>query len=594
MNQKVDQPQVLCIDDTPTARALVQRLLSARYTVLEAADGLQGIEMAAATRPDLVLVDLHMPHLSGYEVATRIKSLMPQVPVVALTADVTPNVQERVLAAGCDGYLSKPIDPDTFEEQVQSYLAGKREELKDDSYRQAYQQTLVARLEDKVRELTQAMQRNAELYEQNLQLLKETQRQARLLSAGAKVGRIITSILDLDTLLRTTVDAICDEFGFYYSGVFLIDKANPAESNGEWAVLRAGRGAAGDAMIAAGHKLRLDGHSMIGAATGQRQARIALDVGEEPFHFKNLHLPDTRSEIALPLIAGDAVIGALTVQSTKEAAFTSDDAIILQAMADQLAIAINNAQLHFQNQQLLAQADRRAQLLEAAALVGREFTSILDLDELLNKTVDIICAAYGFYYAGVFLVDGADPAESSGEWAVLRAGRGEAGAAMIAAGHKLKVGGLSMIGTAISQRQARISLSVGEETTYFKNPLLPDTRSEMALPLIVGDKVIGAVTVQSVDEAAFSDDDITSLQAMADQLAVTINNARLLKDLEAAHAELVRTKTYQAIAEATGESIHWVGNKAAPIPGSVARITEDVIRYLAIANTLLAESPPDL
>ena len=412
MSQATDKPQVLCIDDTPEARALVRRLLSARYLVLEATDGLQGIEVAKEAKPDLILVDLHMPQLSGYEVATRIKSLMPQVPVVALTADVTRNVQERVLAAGCDGYLSKPIDPDTFGEQVQSYLAGKREELKDDSYRQAYQQTLVARLEDKVRELTQALKHNAELYEQNLQLLKETQRQAHLLKAVAEVGRSITSILDLDTLLRTTVDAICDEFGFYYSGVFLIDNANSAESNGEWAVLRAGRGEAGQAMIAAGHKLRVDD--------------------------------------------------------------------------------------------------------------------------------------------------------------------------------------LSMIGTAISQRRARISLSVGEEPIYFRNPLLPDTRSEMALPLIVGDKVIGAVTVQSTEEAAFSDDDITSLQAMADQVAVTINNACLLKSLEAAHAELVRTKTYQAIAEATGESIHWVGNKAAPIPGSVARIAQDVTRYLAIANGLLTRAPPDL
>ncbi|HEY72916.1 MAG TPA: GAF domain-containing protein, partial [Thermoflexia bacterium] len=589
-----DQPKILCVDDTPEARMLVRRLLSSRYHVLEAKDGLQGIEVAKETSPDLVLVDLHMPHLSGYEVATRIKSLMPQVPVVALTADVTTGVQKRVLAAGCDGYISKPIDPDTLEEQIESYLAGKRQELKDDGYRQAYQQMLVARMENKVRELTQALDRNAELDKQNLKLLEETQRQARLLKAGAEVGRSITSILDLDTLLRTTVDTICDEFGFYYAGVFLVDDADSAESGEEWAVLRAGRGEAGDAMVAAGHKLRVDGHSMIGAATGQRKAHIALDVGEEPFHFKNPHLPDTHSEIALPLIAGGRVIGALTVQSTAEAAFTSDDASTLQAMADQLAIAINNAQLHQQNQQLLVQADRRAQLLEAAALVGREFTSILDLDELLNKTVDIICAAYGFYYAGVFLVDDADSAKSGEEWAVLRAGQGKAGAAMLSAGHRLKVGGLSMIGDAISQQQARIALDVGEETVFFKNPHLPDTRSEMALPLIVGGEAIGALTIQSTQEAAFNNDDITALQAMADQLAVTINNARLLKDLGTAHAELVRTKTYQAIAEATGESIHWVGNKAAPIPGSVARISEDVIRYLAMANALLADAAPEL
>ena len=167
-------------------------------------------------------------------------------------------------------------------------------------------------------------------------------------------------------------------------------------------------------------------------------------------------------------------------------------------------------------------------------------TSILNLDELLPKTVDIICDAYGFYYAGVFLIDDA------GQWAVLRAGRGEAGAAMVAEGHKLAVGGHSMIGAATGLREARIALDVGEEAVFFKNPHLPHTRSEMSLPLVVGDDVLGAVTVQSVEESAFSDDDITTLQTMADHLAVAIRNAHLLKELERAHAELLRTKTYEA------------------------------------------------
>ncbi len=583
MNQAAGRPKILCIDDVAHVRTLVKRLLFHRYDVLEAQDGLTGIEMATKIRPDLVLVDMHMPDLTGYEVATRLKSLLPDTPVIALTADVTGDVRERALVAGCDGYLSKPIDPDAFEDQVRAFLEGAREKPQDDQgrRREDYQQVLVARLESKVRELTHALERNAELIAQNTQLLEQAQRRVRLLKAGSKVGRSIVSILDLDTLLKTTVDVICDEFGFYYAGVFLIDET------GEWAVLKAGRGEAGAKMVAAGHKLKVDGHSMIGAATGQRKARIALDVGEEPVHFKNPYLPNTRSEMALPLIAGDEVIGAITVQSTEEAAFSDDDVTALQAMADQLAIAIRNARLHLQNQKLLAQTERRARLLAAAAKVGQSVTSILDLDELLSKTVDIICDAYGFYYAGVFLVD------ESGEWAVLKAGRGEAGAAMVAEGHKLKVGGLSMIGTAIRQKRARIALDVGEEPVHFKNPHLPHTRSEMALPLIVGSEAIGALTVQSTEEAAFNDDDVTALQAMADQLAVAINNAKLLKELESAHAELVQAKTFEAIATATGEAIHWVGNKAAPVPGSVARVTEDFARFIALASAVVEMLPPE-
>jgi signal transduction histidine kinase/putative methionine-R-sulfoxide reductase with GAF domain len=249
-----------------------------------------------------------------------------------------------------------------------------------------------------------------------------------------------------------------------------------------------------------------------------------------------------------------------------------------------------------QDLQLLQKVQRQARLLEAGARVSRRITSILDLGTLLNATVDAICDEFGFYYAGVFLLDevGAPDGKSVGRWAVLRAGRGEAGAALVAEGLKLQVGGDSMVGVAIAQRQALIALNAGEEPVYFKNLRLPDTRSEMALPLIVGDQIIGALTVQSTEEAAFSDDDTTALQIVADHLAIAIGNARSLADLEKTHLELMRTKTYEAIANATGEAIHWVSNKAAPVPGSVARITEDVVRYLYIANALLAEAPPEL
>lgn len=222
-----------------------------------------------------------------------------------------------------------------------------------------------------------------------------------------------------------------------------------------------------------------------------------------------------------------------------------------------------------QNQTELEKAERRARLLEAASLVGKQVTSILDLGELLPKTVDIICDSYGFYYAGVFLMD------ESGQFAILRAGRGDPGKAMLAAGHKLEVGSHSMIGWATGQRQARIALDVDADAEHFKNPHLTLTRSEMALPLVVGEKVLGAVTVQSTEERAFSDDDILTLQTMADQLAVAINNAHLLQELQRANAQLLRAKTYEALTAATSQAIHWIGNKALPMTTAIERIRAD-------------------
>ncbi len=387
-------------------------------------------------------------------------------------------------------------------------------------------------------------------------MAQDIQRYATLLKASASAAKSITTILDPYELLQRTVDIICDEFGFYYAGVFFLDEAK------QYAVLKAGRGEAGRAMIKEGHKLAVGGNSMIGACIANKKGRIALDVGEEAVFFENPHLPKTRSEMALPLIVGNEVLGALTVQSTEEAAFHEEDIDALQTMADQLAIAIQNSHLH-------RQAERRSRLLKAANRVGKEVTSILDLEDLLPQTVNIICESYGLYYAGVFLLD------EKGEYAVLRAGYGKAGKAMVAEGHKLKVGAESMIGACIAMSEARIALDVGEERVHFKNPHLPHTRSEMALPLIYGGKPLGAVTIQSSEERAFSEDDVTTLLTMAEHLAVAIHNAQVLEQLKQAHAEILRNKVFEALTTASTEAIHWIGNKTLPISLTVARLREE-------------------
>jgi signal transduction histidine kinase len=192
--------------------------------------------------------------------------------------------------------------------------------------------------------------------------------------------------------------------------------------------------------------------------------------------------------------------------------------------------------------------------------------------------VDIICNEFGLYYSGVFLVSDAE----RGQWAVLRAGFGTAGRDMLAEGFRLALDDKSMIGEAVLQKRARIAHDVAGQESHFKNPHLPATRSEVALPLIVNDVALGALTVQSDQLDAFTEEDITSLQVMADQAAIAISNAQALQKLEDATAELVRTKTFEAIATATGEAIHWVGNKAAPIPGSVARVRESLGYLLAL------------
>ena len=200
-------------------------------------------------------------------------------------------------------------------------------------------------------------------------------------------------------------------------------------------------------------------------------------------------------------------------------------------------------QVEREQRRLLETLRRRSTQLQTAAAASKAASTILDPEQLIIRAVHLIQERFGFYYVGLFLTD------ESGEYAVLRAGTGEAGRRMLEVGHRLRVGNTSMIGWCIAHGKARIALDVGEEAIRFDNPLLPETRSEMALPLLSrGRKCIGALTVQSRAEAAFTEEDIAVLQSMADQLAIAIENASLHEEIRRYAAELE-----QRVAERTAE-----------------------------------------
>jgi PAS domain S-box-containing protein len=168
---------------------------------------------------------------------------------------------------------------------------------------------------------------------------------------------------------------------------------------------------------------------------------------------------------------------------------------------------------------------RRSTLLQVAAEVSRAVSAILDPSILVKEVVKIVHKRFGLYYVGLFLVD------ENFESAILQAGTGKAGRALLKKGHSLPLGNTSMVGWCIMNRRARIALDVGKDAVHFNNPLLPDTRSELALPLISRGQPLGALTIQSEEEAAFSQEDIETFQTMADQLANAILNARFYEQL---------------------------------------------------------------
>ena len=170
--------------------------------------------------------------------------------------------------------------------------------------------------------------------------------------------------------------------------------------------------------------------------------------------------------------------------------------------------------------------EQRSAQLKVAAEVSRAASEILDPTQLGQRVVDLVCERFHIYYAGLFLTD------EKNEWAILIGAYGEAGKKMLANGHKLRIGNTSMVGWSIFNHQPRIALDIGEDSVQVINPLLAETRSELALPLITRGQTIGALNIQTNKKAAFGKEEISIFQTMAAQLANAISNARLYAQLQ--------------------------------------------------------------
>ena len=177
------------------------------------------------------------------------------------------------------------------------------------------------------------------------------------------------------------------------------------------------------------------------------------------------------------------------------------------------------------------QSEKRANELKTVSEVARAVSTEVSLENLLTLVTNLVSERFGFYHVGIFLPDGLN------QYAVLRASNSPGGKRMIARGHKLPVGQVGIVGYVAAGHKARIALNVGEDAVFFNNPDLPETRSEMALPLRLHGRVIGVLDVQSIEANAFTEKDVETIGILADQIAIAIENARLISESRQALAE---------------------------------------------------------
>ena len=351
-------------------------------------------------------------------------------------------------------------------------------------------------------------------------LEERVQARTEQLRASAEVGRTVVSVLQVDQLMNEAVQLIAERFDFYYVGLFTLDKT------GQYAELRAATGEAGRLLKEQQHKLEVGGQSMVGFATARRRPRIALDVGEDPVRFANPLLPQTRSEIALPLLVGDRVLGALDVQSTAESAFDDTSAVLLQSLADQIAIALNNA-LAF------AAVDAVAQRSHALFAVGRQVSQVrLDLKTLVDTILQTASPGLGIERWWVVTFD----AERNNLLSLSTHAWLDATPTL----NLLEQSNHLLVRSAVQREQ----FIVNDPVTDMRLQYLPQNqRAELGklivIPLMTHEAAIGALAYgRSRDGADLTEVDLEAANALASLLAVALENQRLYQTVQQTQAEL--------------------------------------------------------
>jgi signal transduction histidine kinase len=357
--------------------------------------------------------------------------------------------------------------------------------------------------------------------------MHDLERRIIQLQVASDVARDAAALGSVDDLLARSINLVRERFGFYHAGIFMLD------DRGEYAILRAASGEAGQQMLDSRHKLKIGDVGMVSYAVGTGQPRIALDVGADAIYFKNPFLPETRSEMVLPLKTGNKVIGAIDVQSKEPAAFDNEDIIILQTLADQLAVAIENARLFEATRRQIEELT----ILHTVATAGAEATS---QDALIERATQLIGETLYPDHFGVLLVD-----DVAG---VLRFHTSYRGLSEDLRRLTVPLGRGISGRVAITGRPIRVSdVTVEREYISIKSQM----RCELCVPLKIGERIIGVINAESSRRNSFTDADERLLSTFAGQLATAVEKVRLFE------VERRRVMELEALRQA---SLHMTSN----------------------------------
>jgi PAS domain S-box-containing protein len=365
---------------------------------------------------------------------------------------------------------------------------------------------------------------------------------ARELEASQRVTFIASQRMTADDLLNMVVNLVRDQFDLYHAQVYMIDEEKGA------AVLRQSTGYAGGQLLQHQHQIPLDATTLVTQAIRTGQAVVVADVAGVPGFVPNLLLPDTKSELIVPLKVGSEVIGALDVHSRAPGRFTPASVALFQTMAEQVAMSFDNNILLARTAQQAAALAQHTVQLRAAAEMAQRLNSILDPDQLLPEVVDLLQSRFGLYHAHIYVLE-ADTASSRREGEsqagklVVRAGSGEVGRVLCEQGHSISLEAPKNLVARVARTREAVSVAdTSLVSDFVPNPLLPQTRSELAVPLVAGDQVLGVLDVQDVEAGRFGPSDLDVFTSLAGQIATALQNASLFEAHKQAEEKLTEER----------------------------------------------------
>ncbi len=336
----------------------------------------------------------------------------------------------------------------------------------------------------------------------NAQLFEQAQARNRQLRLVSEVSQQVSAIQPLPNLFRQIVTLIQQTFGYYVVNLFTINEKEKT--------IRLQASTHPDLPE---NKLVLPiGTGLVGWVAERATTAIVADVTRDHRYYDDGILTETRAELAVPLIVERRVVGALDVQSDRANAFDHEDVVMLETLASQVALAIQEAETY-------AAERRQRERLNALTEASRAVVSILNIEDLLDEVIDLLTDYFGYDRTHIFLLEDnqiifrAGSGVHSGRWAIEQL--------------TYHIDDPGMIARSIRTRQPILSNNVTLTPEYIPGPGVEDTRSEMVIPIRMGLQTLGALDIQSTDLGAFTPDDAALAEALADTMAVALRNAAL-------------------------------------------------------------------